>query len=151
MLSVVIPTLNESSILSDTVLRTRRAAIESQLEIIISDCGSQDRTVDLAAGMPNVDQVIIAGRSRADALNRGARRARGDVLLFLHADSCLPLGFDRLISRTLMDRGTVGGAFDFEFATPSHCSRIDRRLLDCVVRCKRVRCRWTGDRSGARV
>lgn len=39
-------------------------------------------------------QVVSTPRGRGTQMNAGARRARGDVLLFLHADSQLPDGYD---------------------------------------------------------
>lgn len=147
VISVIIPTLNEAKLLPSTVSRTRNAAVDL-VEIIISDSGSRDDTLDLAMHALPADRVIAGARSRADALNRGARQARGNVLLFLHADSRLPVGFDRLIDRALSNPSIVGGAFDFEFATPPQCGALDRCLLDWVVLCNRIRFRWTGNFYG---
>jgi rSAM/selenodomain-associated transferase 2 len=148
MLSVVIPTLNEAANLPATVHRTRGSARSgSGLEIIVSDCGSHDGTTRVARHI-DVDRVSGGGRSRADALNRGARLARGEVLLFLHADSRLPEGFDHLIARALRQSALVGGAFDFQLGNDGVCGRFERHCLDWIVLCNRIRFRWTGNYYG---
>ena len=83
-------------------------------EIIVADCGSVDGTANLAARLGvRVVQDDPRPDSRAAALNAGAARATGDVLLFLDADSTVPRGYDRAIGRALRDAGVVGGAFEF--------------------------------------
>ena len=93
-LSVVVPTLNEASAI--------RAALEALAplrarghEVIVVDGGSTDGTAELAARL--CDRVLTSPRGRAVQMNTGARAARGDMLLFLHADTRLPPGADALI------------------------------------------------------
>jgi rSAM/selenodomain-associated transferase 2 len=86
-LSIVIPALDEERalplLLGDLQpLRARGA------EIIVADGGSSDATV--AAARALADVVLAAPRGRALQLNAGAARARGELLLFLHADSRVP-------------------------------------------------------------
>lgn len=83
-LSIVIPALDEEAalplLLGDLQpLRARGA------EIIVVDGGSRDGTRSAAFAL--ADSVLAAPRGRALQLNAGASRARGDLLLFLHADS----------------------------------------------------------------
>ena len=150
MLSIVIPTLNEAERLPATLRHTLRAAGNAALDIIVSDCGSRDGTARVAQDLGV--RVTFGGDCRATALNAGARVARGDVLLFLHADSLLPQDFPGLIDRALADpRGIVAGAFDFSFCEeddPRASSRIARHCLRWVVLCNRVRYRWTGNFYG---
>src|SRR5437667_8931305 len=108
MFSIIIPTLNEAAELPQTLLQTRRAAPEEQIELIVSDCQSGDDTMQVAR--KTADQVIAGACCRACALNRGASAARGEMLLFLHADTLLPPHFPRLIDHA-MSLGCVGGAF----------------------------------------
>jgi rSAM/selenodomain-associated transferase 2 len=76
--------------------------------VIVADGGSSDGTVELAA--PLCDRVLTAPRGRALQMNAGARPARGDALLFLHADSVLPARADELVCGALEAR--VWGRFD---------------------------------------
>ena len=82
-LSIVLPVLNEAASLPGTLARLRRHFPEA--ELLVVDGGSSDETVALAA-MDSV-QVLHSQRGRARQMNTGAAAARGDYLLFLHADS----------------------------------------------------------------
>jgi len=57
-------------------------------EVIVVDGGSTDRTAELAR--PLCDRVVVAEKGRALQMNAGAAAAKGDLLLFLHADTRLP-------------------------------------------------------------
>lgn len=115
-LSVVIPTLNEASCLAGCVAlaRERVSPGEPPPEILVADCGSTDGTPDIAKRLGTI--LVTADpplASRAAALNAGAREARAGVLLFLHADSEVPPGYDAEIRRLLARPRVVGGAFEF--------------------------------------
>src|SRR5262249_45208753 len=114
-LSIIIPTLNEAGYLGAAVAGLRRnAVLAGRPEVIVADCGSVDGTADHAAplGARGVQESPPLD-SRAAALNRGAAEARGDVLLFLDADSLVPYAYDRSIAGALRDPHVVGGAFEF--------------------------------------
>ena len=76
--------------------------------MIVADGGSSDGTVELAAQL--CDRVVAAPRGRARQMNAAARLARGDALLFLHADSFLPERADALVLAAL--RTHAWGRFD---------------------------------------
>jgi uncharacterized protein len=107
-LSVVMPALNESAHIEAAIERAR----STDSEIIVVDGHSRDRTaaVAQAAGA----RVISARPGRTPQQNAGARNARGKVLLFLHADTCLPENYAALVFDTLMDPKVVAGAFRFK-------------------------------------
>ena len=84
MISIVIPTYNESAIIGST-LRRLNEIITSQDEIIVVDGSSVDKTREIAREFPNVI-LIISRRGRASQMNAGAKIAKGEYLLFLHAD-----------------------------------------------------------------
>lgn len=106
-LSVVIPALDESRSIAAAVASAHEAG-----EVLVVDGGSRDDTAAraLAAGAT----VLTAPRGRASQMNEGARRAGGDVLLFLHADSRLPPGFAREVLRLLHATPGAWGRFDLE-------------------------------------
>lgn len=105
--TVIIPALNEAR----DVVRAVASARGPSSEVIVVDGGSADDTCEHAARAGA--RVLRAARGRARQQNLGAAEARGRVLLFLHADSVLPSGYDLTVFRTLIDRGTAGGAFRF--------------------------------------
>ncbi len=107
-LSVVIPTVNEERHLPATLA----GAVCADAEMIVSDGGSTDRTVARARACGA--RIVKGPRGRAGQQNRGAAAARGDVLLFLHADTRLPNGYVDHIFEILMNRRVVLGAFRFQ-------------------------------------
>ena len=104
-LSVVVPALDEAAHIERTLARVSGG----EREIIVVDGGSRDDTVALArrAGA----MVIRAPKGRAVQQNAGAAAAKGEILLFLHADTRLPDDFMRQIFDTLMDPSVVLGLF----------------------------------------
>jgi rSAM/selenodomain-associated transferase 2 len=102
------PALNEAAGIAATLqaLEPLRAAGH---EIIVVDGGSTDGTAALAA--PLASRVLQAPRGRARQMNAGAAVASGDVLLFLHADTCLPADADAAVVRAV-DGGRRWGRFD---------------------------------------
>ncbi len=112
LLSVVIPTLNEVAQLEATL---KMILHHRDCEIIVADGGSTDGTVDLARKLGC--RVITANRGRGRQMNAGAALARGDNLLFLHADTQLPSNFREEI-HTLLDAGAIAGAFAFQIDQP---------------------------------
>jgi len=104
--SVVIPALNEASVLATTLADLRN---HGPHEVIVVDGGSDDGTADLArAGGAT---VLTGVRGRAAQMNHGAAHATGDVLLFLHADCTLEAGALDAARRTLREYRVAAGCF----------------------------------------
>jgi rSAM/selenodomain-associated transferase 2 len=108
-ISVIMPTLNEEKGIAATLAALM--ALRPH-EAIVVDGGSRDKTAQM--GERAGAQVIISERGRARQMNRGAREANGDVLLFLHADTRLPVTAWADIGNALSDRRYVGGRFDID-------------------------------------
>ena len=104
-LSIVIPTLNEGAVIAGALAYLREIAPEA--EIVVSDGGSADGTVELAAPLA---RVLTGPPGRAGQMNRGAAEASGEWLLFLHADTRLPADFQAEIERA-QAQGYEAGAF----------------------------------------
>jgi uncharacterized protein len=119
--SAVIPALNEESCIVSTIESAWRAGAH---EVIVADGGSDDRTTTLASQSGAL--VIAAERGRSRQLNAGARAASGDVLLFLHADTTVPLDAVEHVGRVMSDPDVVLGSFRFSAGDPS--SRVDRLI-----------------------
>jgi len=111
--SVIIPTYNESTVLVETLNRLKQ---HPPFETIIGDGGSEDDTADIARH--HAVTVIQSRRGRAAQMNAAAREAKGDLLLFLHADSFVdPQGYQKMIET--MDGGPyLGGAFSLQIDSP---------------------------------
>jgi rSAM/selenodomain-associated transferase 2 len=138
VLSIIVPVLDEEAVIGATLaalqpLRARGA------EVIVVDGGSRDATRSIAEGA--ADRVLDAPRGRASQMNAGARASRGEVLLFLHADTLLPPDADIAIARALADPARAWGRFDV---------RISGRdpLLGVVARAMNLRSRLTGVATG---
>ncbi|GJL77884.1 MAG: glycosyl transferase family 2 [Nitrospinaceae bacterium] len=105
-ISVIIPTLNEALILSQTLTEINR---HSPHEVIIADGGSQDGTLAIAETFGS--RILTGPPGRALQMNAGAEIATGDALLFLHADSRVEAkSYQRMVD--VMQQGNrLGGAF----------------------------------------
>jgi rSAM/selenodomain-associated transferase 2 len=110
--SIIVPVLDEATDIEATL--TALAPYRTRgCELIVVDGGSRDGTTALAN--PLADRVLTAARGRAAQMNAGAAAARGDVLLFLHADTKLPPNADALMCDGLAQSGRIWGRFDVRF------------------------------------
>ncbi len=113
-LSVIIPTLNEEQVLGQTLAQLRD---QENCEVIIVDGGSCDTTIALARA--SGCRIISSTRGRARQMNVGAAAASGEVLLFLHADTLLPVNFTRLILDAVRLPSVAAGAFSLAIDSPA--------------------------------
>jgi hypothetical protein len=132
-ISVVIPTLNEAGGVAKTV---RRAKDGRNVEVIVADGGSQDDTTGIAAGLGA--RVLATEPPRARQMNAGAAAATGDILIFLHADTHRPAGFEGCVRRSLSRDGVVAGAFALGIDSPRVSLRLMERVADWRSRCLRT-------------
>jgi rSAM/selenodomain-associated transferase 2 len=133
-LSVIIPTLDEEASISRAIRSCREAG---PCEVVVVDGGSRDRTVEIARG--TADTVISASRGRAVQMNAGAAAARGEILLFLHADTLLPPGSVTAVLDSLRDPAVIGGAFRVRLAPSPGAGRYVRATLAITGRMIGVR------------
>lgn len=91
--SVILPVLNEEAVLSKCLENIR--AVLPDAEVIVADGGSSDNSRQVAskAGV----RVVVSVPGRGTQMNTGAAVASGDILVFLHADSHLPLGAGKMM------------------------------------------------------
>lgn len=117
--SVIIPCLNESKTIEASILSARN----DDAEIIVVDGGSSDDTVEKARAAGAWVESSVCGR--AEQQNAGAKRARGTILLFLHADTVLPENYIDHVFESFMDPQAAAGAFRFR-------TDMDRPLMKFV-------------------
>jgi rSAM/selenodomain-associated transferase 2 len=129
--SVIIPTLNEEGSLAATLRELRR---QQPHEILVADGGSTDHTRDEAR---DADRFLVAPRGRWGQMNAGAAHARGDVLLFLHADCSLEDGALAAAERCLRRSDVAAGCFTMRVRA---VGRLYRLIDDCAT----ARVRLTG-------
>lgn len=129
-LAIVVPALDEE----DTLRRTLPAALAAADEVVVSDGGSGDRTVEVARELGA--RVVAGPPGRGGQLNRGAAATSADVLLFLHADTTLPPRGAAAV-REAIARGAPGGAFLLRFDVERPTQRLGAWLIN-------RRTRWFG-------
>ncbi len=116
LLSVVVPTFDEAAQLP--ALLDHLAALPGRWEVIVADGGSRDgsqQVVGLRAACAPFARLVHASRGRAAQMNAGAAVARGDGLLFLHADTRLPGGAYETLRQALSAPHVAGGNFALRF------------------------------------
>jgi rSAM/selenodomain-associated transferase 2 len=141
--SVVIPTLNEERVLPQTLPHTLALGFD---EVTVVDGGSQDRTTEILASHVSATRacpmtLVTAPSGRACQMNLGAALSRGDVLVFLHADTLLPRNAKSQILQAVSDPDCVGGRFDVRFEPDAGWGWLISRMMN-------VRSRWTGIATG---
>lgn len=120
MISVIVPALDSAN----TVGAAVRSAPEGA-EVIVVDGGSCDDTAGEASRAGA--RVLVASRGRARQLNRGAAAARGEILLFLHADCRLPVDAGEQIRGVLGRPGIAGGWFPLRIEAAGALLRLGAR------------------------
>ncbi len=120
MVSIIVPTFNEASQITETLAALEK--LEGEKEILVVDGESEDDTVALVRTRGIV--VISANRGRGVQLHAGAQQARRDILWFVHADTLPPPHAISEIQRALNDPSVVGGNFGLTFDGSSRAARM---------------------------
>jgi rSAM/selenodomain-associated transferase 2 len=98
----------------------------------------------MAAARPLADAVVRAPAGRASQMNAGAAVAKGEVLLFLHADTELPEAADTLILQGLQRTGALWGRFDVRLSGAHAMLRMVERMMNWRSRVTGI---CTGDQA----
>lgn len=158
-MTVVIPTLNEETILPLTLQRTSSLGFD---RLMVVDGGSTDKTQEIVQSAITAQHsdsptqssalspqhftaspitLLHSSPGRARQMNRGAAASREDIVLFLHADTQLPPDARVAIENTLADETFVGGRFDLRFERDRGWGWLIGRMIN-------LRSRWSGIATG---
>lgn len=137
-ISIIVPVLNEAQGIA-AALAALAPLRNRGHEVIVVDGGSSDGTAALSRRP--ADRVASAPRGRSSQMNAGAALARGEVLLFLHADTRLPENADARILEGLVASGRAWGRFDVRIEGASVC-------LPVIAFFMNLRSRATGIATG---
>jgi rSAM/selenodomain-associated transferase 2 len=135
-ISIIIPVLREAHQLDSLIDHLNRIADGLPVEIIVVD-GSPGGESIKAISRKGVT-LLTAPAGRARQMNAGAAAARGDFLLFLHADTRLPSGALRLIAEAFSDNRPVAGAFDLQYGSTRPSIRFVARVACIRSRLTRI-------------
>ncbi len=111
MISVIIPMYNEEMVIEQTLKELK--SIPGDFEILVIDGESTDRSVEIASRSARVES---GPKCRAVQMNQGVELAKGDILVFLHADTQLPEQAMTEIEKVMEDPSVIGGRFRFGFS-----------------------------------
>ncbi|ACS79135.1 TIGR04283 family arsenosugar biosynthesis glycosyltransferase [Maridesulfovibrio salexigens] len=134
-ISVIIPVYNEADTIHSCIANVNKSCGDNS-EIIIVD-GSADGSTLSAI---NDDKVMLLASppGRAVQMNYGAQKAKGEILIFLHADTVLPHAAGSLVRKALRAPCAAAGAFKLGFDTPSRTMKFIAFLADLRCRIERV-------------
>jgi rSAM/selenodomain-associated transferase 2 len=124
--SIIIPVLNESEVISNT-LQLLQPLRDQGHELIIVDGGCTDDTLSLVE--PLADVVTHSEKGRALQMNAGAAIARGNIFWFLHADTLVAEDSLALLSNALSS-GYDWGRFDVRLSGRHGLLRIIERMMN---------------------
>ncbi len=128
-ISVVIPTLDEAELIESAVSSVLAA---EGVECIVVDGGSRDHTRERAARAGA--KIAHAPRGRAPQLNTGARLALHPLIVFLHADTILPPGYEHVVRRILSGPNIACGAFRLRIEPANSSLRVIARIANLRAR-----------------
>ncbi|MBW2553605.1 MAG: TIGR04283 family arsenosugar biosynthesis glycosyltransferase [Deltaproteobacteria bacterium] len=130
--SIIIPVLHELKKIN--LLLEDLQEFEENFEIIVVDGNPNRETINIIS---NQDiKILVSKEGRGRQMNTGAASAGGEILIFLHADTQLPVTALDRIRHALKKKQYVGGAFDLSI-------RSDKLILKVIAKCASLRSRLT--------
>ena len=120
--SIIVPVFHEAKRINDLIDHLRQLNAEKGCEIIVADGAPEKDTLNEI----HDDKVIklSSGKGRGKQMNAGASVAKGDILIFLHADTELPMGALKRMNGFINRNQYVGGAFDLGIKSNKFIYRV---------------------------
>lgn len=114
LISVIIPIANSKSCLE--AIRKDLAKAKTAIEVIL--VVSKDLKGEITEKYSFEKIIIPELKGRGFAFTQGIQQSKGEIIIFLHADTILPTEWDKLVLNALANKNIVGGAFSLSFDTP---------------------------------
>jgi len=134
--SIIVPVFHEGERINDLIECVNRLDSDGNAEIIIVD-GTEEKDTLTAIRSSHVIKISSA-RGRAKQMNAGASISRGEILIFLHADTELPVHALRKIGSFIEQTKYVGGAFDLGIKSDKLIFKVIGTLSSLRSRLNRV-------------
>lgn len=134
--SIIIPVLHEQGIINDLLDQLSTVQTPPGFEVIVVDGSPTHETLNAIKNKDVVRLTSVQGRGHQ--LNQGAAAANGDILLFLHSDTMLPVNALHSIQTALHDKRFIGGAFDLAIDSPKPIFKVVSLLIFFRSRLTRV-------------
>jgi rSAM/selenodomain-associated transferase 2 len=122
MISIVIPTYNESRDIGTTLTRLHET-ISPDDEVIVVDGYSEDDTKEIVSSFYRV-KLFTSQKGRAIQMNLGAKKARNEYILFLHADTLVDTLCMSKLKNEITSNGVEWGWFSIRLNSPRLIFRI---------------------------
>ena len=135
--SIIVPVLNEETAINSAIEHIGGLEGDSgAAEIIVVDGDTGGKTI----GAIRDSNVItaVSKKGRGNQMNKGAALAKGDILVFLHADTRLPFNALTLIDSALYDPACMAGAFDLAIASERPIFRLIEKTVSLRSRLTRI-------------
>jgi rSAM/selenodomain-associated transferase 2 len=134
--SIIVPVFHEAKRINDFIDHLRQLNAEKSFEIIVADGAPEKDTLNEI----HHDKVIklSSGKGRGKQMNAGASVAKGDILIFLHADTELPMSALKRMNAFINRNQYVGGAFDLGIQSNKFIYRVIAFLGSLRSRLNRI-------------
>jgi rSAM/selenodomain-associated transferase 2 len=133
-ISIIIPVYKEENNINNTINNIYKSQ-SIDFEIIVVDSEENQSTLNVIKNTQVIK--VISEKGRAKQMNKGSTYAKGEVLLFLHADTVLPNNSLEEIIK-IIDCGYVGGAFDFKINSNRYIFRIIEKISSLRSRITKI-------------
>ncbi len=134
--SIIVPAFHEEEIINESIDSLKRLDSDKRSEIIVVDGAREKDTLGAIHGNDVIK--ISSERGRARQMNAGASAARGEILIFLHADTELPAPALKKIHALMKQGRYVGGAFDLGIKSNKLIFRIIEKVASRRSRLSRI-------------
>jgi rSAM/selenodomain-associated transferase 2 len=140
MISIITPVLNEEENIRRFLAHVN--GLKGEFELILVDGGSSDGTMEeieiRRQDFSHDLKVLESKMGRGLQMNMGAVEARGDILLFLHADSEIERDSLKVIEESIHENGIIGGGFTHSFQNPDWFLKLSSTFGNSQAKITRI-------------